>query len=89
MIADRIAVLYLGRLVEIGSADEITFKPRHPYSVSLRDATPQIGGETDRSQLPTLHGEVPSAARVPKGCRFHPRCPLRLRLLPGRDAAGY
>ncbi|MER8596024.1 ABC transporter ATP-binding protein [Mesorhizobium sp. M1182] len=76
LIADRIAVLYLGRLVEIGSADEITFNPRHPYTIALRNATPQIIGNADRSELPTLHGEVPSAARVPKGCRFHPRCPL-------------
>jgi oligopeptide/dipeptide ABC transporter ATP-binding protein len=76
LIADRIAVLYLGKLVEIGSADEITFNPRHPYTVALRNATPQIGGNANRAELPALQGEVPSAARVPKGCRFHPRCPL-------------
>ncbi|MGX5832166.1 ABC transporter ATP-binding protein [Mesorhizobium sp. 43Arga] len=76
LIADRIAVLYLGRLVEVGSADEITFNPRHPYTVALRNATPQIGGNTGRAGSPALQGEVPSAARVPKGCRFHPRCPL-------------
>ncbi|RWG80889.1 MAG: ABC transporter ATP-binding protein [Mesorhizobium sp.] len=76
LIADRIAVLYLGRLVEIGSADEITFNPRHPYTIALRNATPQIGGNPCRAELPALQGEVPSAARVPKGCRFHPRCPL-------------
>lgn len=76
LIADRIAVLYLGRLVEIGTADEVTFNPKHPYTVALRDATPQIGGDADRRELPSLQGEVPSAARVPKGCRFHPRCPV-------------
>lgn len=76
LIADRIVVLYLGRLVEVGSADEITFNPRHPYTVALRNATPQIGGKTGRSERPALQGEVPSAARVPQGCRFHPRCPL-------------
>ncbi|MEI9401934.1 ABC transporter ATP-binding protein [Mesorhizobium argentiipisi] len=76
LIADRIAVLYLGKLVEIGSADEITFRPCHPYTVALRNATPQIGTNAGRAELPTLQGEVPSAARVPKGCRFHPRCPL-------------
>ncbi|MES0139583.1 ATP-binding cassette domain-containing protein [Mesorhizobium sp. M0016] len=75
-IADRIAVLYLGNLVEVGSADEITFNPRHPYTVALRNATPQIGGNAARAELATLQGEVPSAARVPSGCRFHPRCPL-------------
>ncbi|KUM28689.1 oligopeptide ABC transporter ATP-binding protein [Mesorhizobium loti] len=76
LIADRIAVLYLGRLVEIGSADDITFNPRHPYTVALRNATPQIGSNADRGELPALQGEVPSAASVPKGCRFHTRCPL-------------
>ncbi|RMI14825.1 ABC transporter ATP-binding protein [Sinorhizobium meliloti] len=76
LIADRIAVLYLGKLVEIGSVDEITFNPRHPYTVALRNATPQIHGEGARADLPALPGEVPSAAHVPKGCRFHPRCPL-------------
>ncbi|RWG05593.1 MAG: ABC transporter ATP-binding protein, partial [Mesorhizobium sp.] len=76
MIADRIAVLYLGRLVEIGSADEITFNPKHPYTVALRNATPQIDTNANRAELPALQGEVPSAARVPTGCRFHPRCPL-------------
>lgn len=76
LIADRIAVLYLGKLVEIGSADEITFNPSHPYTVALRNATPQIGSNAGRAELPALQGEVPSAARVPKGCRFHPRCPL-------------
>ncbi|WP_404926406.1 ABC transporter ATP-binding protein [Mesorhizobium sp. ORM16] len=76
LIADRIAVLYLGRLVEIGTADEITFNPRHPYTVALLDATPQIRGNAGRAELPALQGEVPSLARVPKGCPFHPRCPL-------------
>ncbi|WP_081157718.1 ABC transporter ATP-binding protein [Ensifer aridi] len=75
LIADRIAVLYLGKLVEIGSADDITFKPRHPYTVALLNATPQIGGAA-RPGVPALQGEVPSAARLPNGCRFHPRCPL-------------
>ncbi|MER9331421.1 ABC transporter ATP-binding protein [Mesorhizobium sp. M0488] len=76
LIADRIAVLYLGKLVEIGTADEITFKPRHPYTVALRNATPQVGANAGCVELPALQGEVPSAAHVPKGCRFHTRCPL-------------
>jgi len=78
LIADRIAVLYLGRVVEIGTADEITFNPKHPYTVALRDATPQIGSRSDRGELSVLHGEVPTAARIPAGCRFHPRCPLAM-----------
>ncbi|MER8415266.1 ABC transporter ATP-binding protein [Mesorhizobium sp. M1342] len=76
LIADRIAVMYLGRLIEIGTADDITFRPRHPYTVALRNATPQVSRDPDRGELAALQGEVPSAAHVPKGCRFHPRCPL-------------
>ncbi|MER9965145.1 ABC transporter ATP-binding protein [Mesorhizobium sp. M0045] len=76
LIPDRIAVLYLGRVVEIGSADEITFNPKHPYTVALRNAAPLIGANVNRGELPALQGEVPSAARIPTGCRFHPRCPL-------------
>ncbi|MFC3320566.1 ABC transporter ATP-binding protein [Mesorhizobium cantuariense] len=78
LIANRIAVLYLGKLVEIGTADDITFNPRHPYTVALRNATPQIGSNADRRELPALQGEVPSAARIPNGCRFHPRCPMAI-----------
>ncbi|BCG97396.1 MULTISPECIES: ABC transporter ATP-binding protein [unclassified Mesorhizobium] len=76
LIADRIAVMYLGRVVEIGSADDITLNPRHPYTIALRDATPQVRNEGQRNGIQALQGEIPSAARVPKGCRFHPRCPI-------------
>ncbi|MGX5844913.1 ABC transporter ATP-binding protein [Mesorhizobium sp. ArgA1] len=76
LIADRIAVMYLGRVVEIGSADDITLNPQHPYTIALRDATPQVCDGGDRGGTKALHGEIPSAARVPKGCRFHPRCPV-------------
>ncbi|WP_018240953.1 ABC transporter ATP-binding protein [Ensifer sp. BR816] len=76
LIADRIAVMYLGRVVEIGSADDITLYPRHPYTVALRNSTPQVRRDAGSGGIQALQGEVPSAARVPKGCRFHPRCPL-------------
>ncbi|WP_426411751.1 ABC transporter ATP-binding protein [Bradyrhizobium ganzhouense] len=78
LLADRIAVLYLGRLVEIGSADEITFSPRHPYTVALSNATPKLRPGAHHLELLSLHGDVPSAARVPNGCRFHPRCPMAI-----------
>ncbi|WP_024312572.1 ABC transporter ATP-binding protein [Sinorhizobium medicae] len=77
-IADRIAVMYLGRIVEIGSVDDITFNPKHPYTVALRDATPKVRPMINADPLPGLNGEVPSAARIPTGCRFHPRCPLAM-----------
>ncbi|WP_027681834.1 oligopeptide/dipeptide ABC transporter ATP-binding protein [Rhizobium leguminosarum] len=76
LIADRIAVMYLGRIVEIGTADDITLNPQHPYTVALRNATPQVRGGQQGGGMQVLQGEVPSAARVPTGCRFHPRCPL-------------
>lgn len=61
LTADGIAVSYPGRLVEIGSADEITVNPRHPYTVALRNATPQLGGNAGGADLPALQDEVPSA----------------------------
>jgi len=76
LIADRIVVMYLGRVIETGSADDITFNPRHPYTVALSNATPKVRPDAYRRELPALEGEVPSAARIPTGCRFHPRCPL-------------
>lgn len=76
LIADRIAVMYLGRIVEIGTAHDITFNPHHPYTVALSNATPKVRPDQKHRELRVLQGEVPSAARVPKGCRFHPRCPV-------------
>jgi len=84
VIADRIAVVYLGRIVEIGPADEVIANPRHPYTRSLVSVipVPEPGGRGDRL---LLTGETPSPVSVPSGCRFHPRCWLRERL--GNPAA--
>lgn len=72
-ISDRIAVMYLGKVVELGPADDVIDRPRHPYTGALVSAIPRVGREhRPRSVLP---GEVPSAATPPPGCRFHPRCP--------------
>lgn len=71
-IADRVAVMYLGRIVEIGPAEEVLLRPRHPYTKALLDVVPEAGG-IDR---PILAGEPPDPTRIPDGCRFHPRCPL-------------
>ena len=71
-IADRVAVMYLGRIVEIGPAEEVLLRPKHPYTKALLDVVPEAGG-LDR---PILTGEPPDPTRVPDGCRFHPRCPL-------------
>jgi len=71
-VADRVAVMYLGRIVEIGPAEEVLLRPRHPYTKALLDVVPEAGG-IDR---PILKGEPPDPTRVPAGCRFHPRCPV-------------
>ncbi len=71
-IADRIAVMYLGRIVEVGDAEEVLADPLHPYTKALLSVVP----EADRMEQQILVGETPDPANVPSGCRFHPRCPL-------------
>jgi oligopeptide/dipeptide ABC transporter ATP-binding protein len=71
-VADRVAVMYLGRIVEIGPAEDVLQRPKHPYTKALLDVVPEAGG-IDR---PILAGEPPDPTRVPPGCRFHPRCPV-------------
>ena len=71
-VADRVAVMYLGRIVEIGPTEEVLLRPLHPYTKALLDVVPEAGG-LDR---PILTGEPPDPTRIPQGCRFHPRCPV-------------
>jgi oligopeptide/dipeptide ABC transporter ATP-binding protein len=73
-IADRVAVMYLGELVETAPASELFAAPAHPYTRALLDAVPNVTAEGRRPHA-TLSGEVPSPANPPRGCRFHPRCP--------------
>jgi peptide/nickel transport system ATP-binding protein/oligopeptide transport system ATP-binding protein len=72
MVADRLAVLYLGRVVEIGTSPEVVANPAHPYTRALLEVS---SGDDDLGDGAVLAGETPSASRVPEGCRFHPRCP--------------
>ncbi|NED97029.1 ABC transporter ATP-binding protein [Phytoactinopolyspora alkaliphila] len=75
-IADITAVMYLGRIVEMGPTQQVWGAPRHPYTRALIDALPRI---TEAPRLPVpLRGEVPDAAHVPTGCRFRPRCPVAM-----------
>jgi peptide/nickel transport system ATP-binding protein len=76
-IADRIAVMYLGQLVELGTADEVFQPPYHPYTRALLSAIP-VADPSARPGTITLEGSVPSARRPPAGCRFHTRCPSKI-----------
>ena len=73
-LAHEVAVMYLGRVVERGSADEVLRHARHPYTQALLAAVPRVDGV--RSEVPKLVGDMPSPANPPAGCHFHPRCPL-------------
>ena len=70
-IADRIAVMYLGRIVEAGTVEEVLQSPKHPYTRALLSVVPEMAELTPV----VLHGEIPDPTRIPAGCRFHPRCP--------------
>jgi oligopeptide/dipeptide ABC transporter ATP-binding protein len=94
-VADRVAVMYLGRIVEIGDTETVWGNPRHPYTEALVAAIPHADGA---GVLPAdLPGDVPDPASPPSGCRFHPRCPIaqdrcreldqRLAPVAGREIA--
>ena len=70
-IADRIAVMYLGRIVEIGTTEDVLADPQHPYTRALLSVVPEI----KHVEPVVLTGEPPDPTRIPAGCRFHPRCP--------------
>ena len=72
---DRVAVMYLGRIVEEGPVAPVLADPLHPYARVLRDASP-VPDPSLRGALPRIAGEIPSAANPPSGCHFHPRCPV-------------
>ncbi len=102
-IADRVAVMYLGRIVELATTEDLLAEPRHPYTRALLSVVP----EHRQMEQQILEGEAPDPRRIPQGCRFHPRCPLvqsgeaerlgvlerchgeDLVLAPAGDAAGH
>ena len=94
-LCDRLAVMYLGRVVEEGAAVDVIERPSHPYTQALVAAVPvAVPGGGGRREL--LTGELPDAANIPPGCRFHPRCPKRFEpcdtedpALFGADGAGH
>jgi peptide/nickel transport system ATP-binding protein len=82
-LSDRIAVLYLGRLLEIGPAEAVFSGPHHPYTDALLSANPSL--EQQGTQRIRLHGELPSALNLPSGCVFHTRCPRKLGAICERE----
>jgi len=97
-MSHTIAVMYLGRIVEVGDADAVALRPQHPYTRALFAAAMPVDIDAPREEL-TLAGEVPSPLAPPEGCRFHPRCPFALercaveapalRLVEGRLVASH
>jgi len=75
ILADRIAVMYLGKIVETGDGPEIIRNPRHPYTKALISVVPSPNPSVQREKI-ILHGERPNPVDIPGGCRFHPRCPM-------------
>ncbi len=82
-LADRIAVLYLGRVMEVGEAASVFTAPHHPYTEALLSAVPSLEGE-ERPRI-RLAGEIPSAAEPPSGCVFHTRCPRKIGAICERE----
>jgi peptide/nickel transport system ATP-binding protein len=76
-LSDKIGVMYLGKLVEVGPADEVYLTPAHPYTRGLIDSAPVADPQAERAKVEAgVRGELPSAIHPPSGCRFRTRCPL-------------
>ena len=83
-VSRRVAVMYLGRVVELASSEQIYENPRHPYTKALLSAAPEPDPKAHRKRL-ILHGDVPSPLDPPTGCAFHPRCPIAEKGLCDRE----
>jgi oligopeptide/dipeptide ABC transporter ATP-binding protein len=74
-VSDRVAIMYLGRIVEIGTAAQVYAAPRHPYTRALLDSVPRLRLDDAAVAFRPIAGELPSPLAPPPGCAFHPRCP--------------
>ena len=75
-VADRVAVMYAGRLVEVGDVDTVFYDPAHPYTRALLATVPRLDHDRASGRLDAIPGQPPVLAAIPAGCAFHPRCPM-------------
>jgi len=89
-VSDRLAVMYLGKIVELAETDSVVFEPKHPYTQALISAVP-VPDPTQKHGRATITGEIPSAINLPLGCRFRPRCPRAFEMCgwQGSDLADW
>lgn len=85
LLSNRVAVMYLGRIVEIGTAEEVYGAPQHPYTAALMSSSPEPTVEERHRERIILTGDLPSPANPPTGCRFRTRCPIGPLFLPERE----
>lgn len=83
-ICDRVAVMYLGKIVETGTYRQVYTDPKHPYTQALLSAIPVPDPKQARDRV-ILKGDVPSPIHPPPGCHFHPRCPYRMDICPNQE----
>ncbi|MGZ5297095.1 MAG: ABC transporter ATP-binding protein [Actinomycetota bacterium] len=88
-VSDRLAIMYAGRIVEEGPANQVFHDPKHPYTAALAAAFPEIGDTRFRGKPSGLGGDPPDPANVPSGCSFHPRCPVAFEDCSTTDPALY
>jgi len=85
--ANRVGVMFLGRLVEVGTTEEIFAQPLHPYTMLLMSAVPRPDPRQRGRERPLMQGEIPSPMNLPSGCRFHTRCPFARDICKTDDPA--
>jgi peptide/nickel transport system ATP-binding protein len=88
-VSDRLAIMYAGRIIEEGPAEQVFHDPKHPYTGALAAAFPEIGDRRFRGHPTGLGGDPPDPQNIPSGCSFHPRCPLRFDDCEVRDPILY